>query len=475
MANLILPGNPRYQPEELVSFFGYDNLFRTFAQVEIEVMKTLGDLGVISEDDLKDLTPEVAQKIMDIPTAAVDKVEREITKHDVRAWVRITQEIIGPKLARWVHVPLTSYDALDTARILQFCLAYRLAIKPALKEFVKIFIGLVKKFAGTLQIARTHGQHALPITAGFWLATILSRVVCNWKKIDEFCDELTGKISGAVGAYNAQGGLNFPPNFEELVLAKLGLKPAKISTQILPPEPLAYFLFSCTMLSASLGQFGRDCRNLMRTEIGEISEPFEIGQVGSSTMPHKRNPINFENLEGMWIRNKNEFGKVMDVIISEHQRDLIGSSVARDFPIILVNLQTQLNNMLRKDKNNVPFLERISVNEEACQKNFEMSAKVILAEPLYIALQMAGYQKDAHKLVNNILVPIATREKIHLVSALSLWANKDEEIENVCDKIPQEVWELLHSPEDYTGRAQEKALEIADYAQNWINSFQPAE
>lgn len=470
----MLPGHPRYQPKELVPFFGYDNLYRTLADVEIAVLRTLAEISIIPAEEIAELTPEKIEEIKAVPTTEIDVIERTVTKHDVRAWVQRIQKILGP-LGRWLHIPLTSFDGLDTGRILQFILAWKHAIRPALVEFTDIFIEMVRKFSGTLQIARTHGQHALPITAGFWLATILNRVIENWTEAERFQTKLVGKISGAVGAYNAQNGLNFPPNFEELVLAKLGLKPTRISTQILPPEPLAFFLFSCTMLSASLGQFGRDCRNLMRTESSEISEPFEIGQVGSSTMAHKRNPINFENLEGQWIKNKNEFGKVMDTLISEHQRDLVGSSVARDFPIILVNLLTQLNNMLRKDEKGVPFLKRISVNEEACQKNFEMSAKVILAEPLYIALQMAGYKGDAHKLVNDILVPIATREKIHLVSALSRLGNKDEEIENVCDKIPKEVWELLHSPEDYTGRAQEKALEIADYAQNWINSFQPAE
>ena len=145
------------------------------------------------------------------------------------------------------------------------------------------------------------------------------------------------------------------------------------------------------MTAAPLAQLGRDCRHLMRSEIAEVGEPFDKGQVGSSTMAHKRNPINFENLEGMYIRTKNEFGKVLDTLISEHQRDLVGSCVMRDFPIIIVNLRQQLDTLLRrKEDDPTPFLARLTVNSDALRKNLLQSAKVILAEPIYIALQITG-------------------------------------------------------------------------------------
>ncbi|OGI25196.1 MAG: hypothetical protein A3J76_03325 [Candidatus Moranbacteria bacterium RBG_13_45_13] len=192
----------------------------------------------------------------------------------------------------YIHVPLTSYDPLDTARILQFIKAYQHALKPTIAEIVTILKELVRELAWQIQIGRTHGQHALPITVGFWLATILSRLLYNWQKMEESCNGLVGKISGAVGAYNAQIGLGIQAlcgdkTFERRILEKVGVKPALISTQILPPDPLAYFLFSCNMMSATFGQFGRDCRHLMRSEIAEIGEPFEKDQSGSSTMAQK--------------------------------------------------------------------------------------------------------------------------------------------------------------------------------------------
>ncbi len=475
--NLILPGNPRYQPKEMKDFFGYDNLYSGLAQVEIAALETLGEIGIIPKKEMEILGPQLKEKLLTIPTSQVDKIEKEITHHDVRAWVRKAQEIINHTLARWVHIPLTSYDPLDTGRIIQFQSAYQKALNPASNEVIGLLSDLVEKFADQLQIGRTHGQHALPVTVGFWLATILQRIVYNCQQMETCSERLIGKISGAVGAYNAQIGLQLEQRcgsktFEERVLEKLGLFPAKISTQILPPEPLAYFLFSCAMASASLGQLGRDCRHLMRSEIAEVTESFGKNQVGSSTMAHKRNPINFENLEGMWLRTKNEFGKVLDTLISEHQRDLVGSSVARDYPIILINLQQQLNTLRRKNKDGIPLLSRISIDPKACLRNFTINYHLTLSEPLYIAIQMAGYQGDAHELVSRTLIPKAKKTGSPLIEILKVETLKGlpegEKIIEIIEKIPKEIRQLLYQPEDYTGKAEEKAKEIALSARDWL-------
>ncbi|MBI4085073.1 MAG: hypothetical protein HY432_01020 [Candidatus Liptonbacteria bacterium] len=469
--NLTLPGNPHYQPKSLQKIFGYDNLYVPVGEVELATLQVLGEIGVIPPETMALLRPPLLTR--GITTTQVDEVERTVTHHDIRAWVRLAQGHIPSSLARWIHVPLTSYDPLDTARALQFSRAYDEVLKPHIRDVVTIFAGLTRKFAGELQIGRTHGQHALPITVGFWLATILSRILYNVRMMKNCRNGLVGKISGAVGAYNAQVGLRIADmcggkHFEARVLEKLGLQPAPISTQILPPEPLAYFLFSCVMLSASLAQFGRDCRHLMRSEIGEIAESFEEGQVGSSTMAHKRNPVNFENLEGMWLRTKNEFGKVLDTLISEHQRDLVGSSVMRDFPIIVVNLTQQLTTLLRKNKQGVPFLSRITVDAKACKRNFDKSAKFILAEPIYIALQMVGYPGDAHELVNRKAVPMAQALDIPLIAAVEKIAEDDHDVGAALSEMPKSFIELFNTPEKYTGSAQEKAIEIARAAEAYL-------
>jgi len=475
---LEMPSNPRYQPKDLIPYFGYDNLYRPFAMVEIANIETLHEIGVISKPDFKCLTTTKRRRILNITTTEVDKIEREITHHDARAWVQRGQEIVGPRLGRWLHLMLTSCDALDTANILRFKNAYENVTRPSLKKLILLFADKVEKEAATLQIGRTHRQHALPITAGFWLATILSRLLNNFEEMERCSKMFKGKISGAVGAYNAQYGLGITEmcgnvSFEERLLRKLGLEPARISTQILPPEYYTNFLFACAMTSATLGQFGRDCRCLMSTEIGEVSEPFEKNQVGSSTMAHKRNPITFENLEGTWEKTKSSLNLLSSLQISDHQRDLTGSSLMRDLPIFMINLQHQTDSLLR-EKNGVPFISRIAIDFNACRKNFEMSKNVILAEPLYIALQMAGYEGDAHNLVNHTLMPIAINNGVTLGKALDYYCTEhenDELAETVIEiwhKIPDEIMILLGTPERYVGLAKEKALEIAALAREMV-------
>ncbi len=472
MANLSLPGNPRYQPKDLLPYFGYDNLARSLVEVELAALRTLGDAGVVTKEDIALLTPEVEIKLFSITMSQVDEIERVVTKHDIRALVRLMQEILPLPLRRWVHVPLTSYDVIDTARALQFSRAHEQVVRPKAGEVIKCLLDQAQRHVDTVQIGRTHGQHALPITVGFWFATILNRVLFNTQQADQFAGGLVGKISGAVGAYNAQeelgiNGMNGVV-FEDRVLERLGLRPAPISTQILPPEPLAYYLYSCLMLSASLGQFGRDARHLMRTEIAELGEPFEKGQVGSSTMAHKRNPINFETTEGTWGKNKSEFGKVLETLISEHQRDLVGSSLARDFPTIIVNLTYQLDTLLRRGKDGTPFLSRITVDIEACRRNLQKQGDIILAEPFYLALQMYGYEGDAHEVINHQAMPRVGVNARTLYEAVEQVTHLDPQLEVAWNKIPGEVLALLRDPANYVGRAREKVDQICSRAVDYL-------
>jgi adenylosuccinate lyase len=480
MANLSLPGNPRYQPKELQVIFGYDWLYRPVAEIEIATLRVLAQIGVISAEDDQRLTAHVERELLNITTTEVDRVERtdteefgKKTQHDIRAWVRIAQSKVPVSLRRWIHVPLTSYDALDTARSLMFVRGHEV-VRSLTNRVIDCFVEQVRKYAAQPQIGRTHGQHALPITVGFWLASTLSRLLMSIQSANRAAQHLVGKISGAVGAYNAQVGLGIAERcgrltFEQRVLAQLSLESAPISTQILPPEPLADYLFNCLKLSAALGQFGRDCRHLMRTEIGEVSEPFEQGQVGSSTMAHKRNPIHFENLEGTWLKNQVEFGKVLACMVSDHQRDLVGSSIVRDFPTIVVNLVLQLNTLLR-ESDGKPFILRIAVDPEACRRNLEMQGDVILAEPMYIALQMAGYKGDAHELVNHKAMPRARAENVPLLEGLQMVINEDPDALDVWRNIPHSTIQMLNHPEKYVGAAQDKAIQVAKVAEVYLDA-----
>jgi adenylosuccinate lyase len=469
--NLALPGNPRYQPKDLITIFGYDNLARTFVEVELAALSVLHYYGRIPEHDYALLTPEVKASLLTITTSEMDKREREVTKHDVRALVQLMQERLPEPLRRFVHVPLTSYDVLNTAQALQFSRAHIDVIKPKVHELVEVLRYQAEKYAHTVQIGRTHGQHALPITVGFWFATILNRVLYNASEMNHFASGLVGKISGAVGAYNAQHAFGLG-GFEGVVLLQLGLPAARISTQILPPEPLAYYLCSLVAMSAALGQFGRDGRNLMRTEIAELTEPFGKNQVGSSTMAHKRNPINFENVEGTWLKTRSEFGKVLDTMVSDHQRDLVGSSLMRDLPTIVVNLVSQLDTLLRQDKEGVPFVKRIVVDETACARNLALSGDRILAEPLYIMLQLYGYPHDAHHLINHQALPLVdSGQAATLLAALYGLAEGDKDLSRALVAVPKDTLALFADPAHYIGNAVEKTLEICQAAEDFLKGY----
>jgi adenylosuccinate lyase len=475
MTNLIMPGIPRYQPAQLKPYFGHDVTYTGATLVEVANLLALIENKIIPESEAILLTNDKIHKILSITGTQVEALERTKTKHDIRALVQIIQEIVGPEIGKWIHVPLTSYDALDTGRAYMYQLAYKNVIDPSIRSTVKDLLFMVRKYSGVKQIGRTHGQHALPITIGFWFATILFRIVSNLIEMNRHYQELRGKISGAVGAYNAQEhlGFNKTTNFEACVLEYLGMKPSLISTQILPPEPSARFLHDIVLTSGSIAQFGRDCRHLMRTEISEITEPFSEDQAGSSTMANKRNPISFENMEGMYLMSKNIYGNVFDSIISEHQRDLTGSSLLRSLPTIPVNLQVQLNTLNRLDEGtkSISFLKQIFINENSCMRNLEMSAHTVLGEPIYIALQMAGYTGDAHKLVNKILMKIASQNNTSLMHALTLYSQEDEKVAEATANIPDEVKSLLANPSIYIGLAPQKANEIANWAETTLEQI----
>ena len=473
MGNMQMPGNPRYQPKGLVPYFGYDRNAHFLVKVELAGLRTLHEIGVIPDADIAHLTPELEAQLLAITTSEMDIVEREVTKHDIRALVQIMQGRMQacPSLARWVHIPFTSFDVLDTARAVQYRDAHRGVIRPKVREVLALLAAKAKEHAKTLQIGRTHGQHALPITAGLWLATILSRLHVTAIAMNASVLALAGKASGAVGACNAQVGLGIDElcgdlTFEERVLERLGLPSigcVLLSTQIVAPESLAFYLENVASATAVLGQFGRDCRNLMRSEIMEVGEPFAAGQVGSSTMAHKRNPINFENLEGMWERTKAELGKISSIRVSEHQRDLVGSSVMRDLPIIPINLCQQLDTLLRRKGSEPCFLEKISIDKESCLRNLRKEGDFILAEPMYIALQMAGYEGDAHHVVNHRAIPLAREKGISLHAAMSEHVVPSEPaLQKAWESISPKVRSRFLLPEEYVGQSEKKTLELVE-------------
>jgi len=302
-----------------------------------------------------------------------------------------------------------------------------------------------------LQIGRTHGQHAEPITFGFAIALYVSRIGQAILKIRKAANNLRGKMAGAVGAYNASSlFFNNPVDFEKDVLDELGLKPSPISTQIVEPEfvlDYAHSVISCFGILANLAD---DMRHLQRSEIGEVGEFFEAKQVGSSTMPQKRNPINFENVKSLWKSMMPRMITLYSDQISEHQRDLTNSASSRFTPEILAGFIVSVDRMQR-------VMSKLVVDRENLKRNFEKSKSMLTAEPAYILLAAYNHP-DAHEHIREL-----TLESQKTGKSLSELIRKDKSLEQYLKKLNKKQKEILENPEKYTGIAAKKAEDVCKF------------
>jgi adenylosuccinate lyase len=325
--------------------------------------------------------------------------------------------------------------------------AFYKVVLPTCNELLCVLIEAARREAGTVQIGRTHGQHAVPVTVGYVFAGYCDRFGGRLMKITEALRELKGKLSGAVGAYNASSLIvKDPVRFERDVLEELGLKPANFSSQILEPEYLLDLVHAVVSAFGTLAQIADDMRHLQRTEIGEMGEKFEKGQVGSSTMPHKRNPWNFEHVKSLW----KEF--VPRIItryydqVSEHQRDLTNSASGRFVVEIVTAFTLAVDRLCRQ-------LKKLVIDEGNLRKNIALTGGMFLAEPLYILLASRGHH-DAHGIVKEATLRAEKEDR-----------SVFEVIEGdgaLGDVAKLDAWKSLkENPGSYTGCSEQRAVEIA--------------
>ncbi|MEK9196507.1 MAG: lyase family protein, partial [Patescibacteria group bacterium] len=345
----------------------------------------------------------------------------------------------------YVHFCATSYDIVSNASALQFKDAMQELVLPRLALLIETLVGLADTYKSQPQIGRTHGQHAVPITFGFALSEYVSRLRLSGEALHELSENLHGKLSGAVGAYNALSiFIDDPIKFEKDILKKIGLHPSESSTQIVPAEVMIRLLDELAITSGIMANLAHDMRHLQRTEINEIRERFEEGQTGSSTMAHKRNPLNFENVVSM---SKQVLGQMVSAnlnISSEHQRDLTDSASARFYPIVLASVAS-----MTKRLNNI--MGKIEVDSVAMQKNLEMTAGAIAAEPLYLL-----FEKYGHTLAHEKAKKLA-HTAIDLDQPLVDVITVDEEAKAYWDKFSEKEQAIITAPEkNYFGLATKK-------------------
>ncbi|CAN5670344.1 lyase family protein [soil metagenome] len=445
--NAVDPLDGRYFDPEIARYLSERSRVFYQAHVEGALARTLADFGICS----KDIAKEIERAVTKINIEDVYK-EEQITKHDVKALVNCIKKEISKEAQPYVHFGATSYDIVSSATSLQLRDAVDGLILPRLKNLIATLLDLTKTYAETVQIGRTHGQHAVPITFGFAMAGYVSRLGENMLALQALSQELRGKFSGAVGAYNALSVfVDDPINFEKTVLGYLGLQPAPFSTQIVPAENVIRLIDELAITAGIMANLSHDMRHLQRTEIAEVRERFEKGQTGSSTMAHKRNPWNFENIISM---SKQVTAQVVNAnlnISSEHQRDLTDSASARFYNIVLASVASMAGRLDR-------VMGKLEVDGENMQRNLYLTQGAIAAEPLYLLLEKYGHT-TAHE-ESKTIAHKALEQKLSLYET----AQRDKSLASYWHKFTDKERLLLKNPEtEYIGLAGQKAIKIHDY------------
>ncbi|MEM2815557.1 MAG: adenylosuccinate lyase [Candidatus Bathyarchaeia archaeon] len=382
----------RYGTPEMRRIFEEESRIQKMLDVEAALAWAHAQVGNIPEEDAKQII--ASANIEKVKISRIKEIEHEI-KHDVAALVRALAEASGPSGA-YVHLGATSYDIVDTAMALQIKDALNI-IEERLNHLEKILMDKALQYKNTLMMGRTHGQHALPITLGFKFAVWMREISRHIQRIIE-CRErvVVGKISGAVGT---QAGLGeHAIRIQELVMERLGLKAADISTQIVQRDRHAELISKLALIASSLENFATEIRELQRPEIAEVFEPFEAEkQVGSSTMPHKRNPEICERICGLARIVRSLVVPALENVVTWHERDLTQSSAER---FIIPEAFILVDYMLFLTCN---IIVNLRVDEERMLRNIEISRGRAMSEAVMMALARKGINRqEAHELLRRL-------------------------------------------------------------------------
>ena len=367
----------RYVLPKMGEIWQDQNKFSKMLKIEILVCEALTKLGKIPKESLEKIKKKAR---FDIET--VQKIE-EKAKHDVASFLVNVAENLGPE-AKYLHLGMTSSDLLDTTLALQCVEAANILIAD-LKKLLQILASKAKKYKDTVCIARTHGIHAEPITFGLKLAVWFDETKRNLGRLEQAKENIRfGKLSGAVGTY-----AHLRPSVEEYVCDKLGLKPEIIATQIIQRDKHAQFLMALAFTASSLEKFATGLRHLQKTDILEVEEPFFKGQIGSSAMPHKRNPIHCERICGLARVVRANAQASLDNINLWHERDISHSSAER---IILPDSTILLDYMLNRF---VYILDGLLVYPKNMIMNLSKTKGLIFSQKILVELMNKGLNRIA--------------------------------------------------------------------------------
>jgi adenylosuccinate lyase len=324
-------------------------------------------------------------------TVAEIEEREKVTDHDTAAFVDVLSASAGPA-GRWIHYGLTSSDVLDTGLALQIKRVGELVL-PDSRRLVRVLAARAREHASTLCAGRTHGIHAEPTTFGIKLAGFAFEADRNATRLERaFAQAAVGAISGAVGTYSATS-----PDFERRVLARLELAAEPVSTQVVARDRHAELLQAIALAGAGLERFATELRHLARTEVGEVREPFGSGQKGSSSMPHKRNPIKSEQVTGLARVLRGNAQAALEDVALWHERDISHSSVER---IILPDSTSLLDHLQRRV---IALVEGMVVDAERMRENLGLTYGALFSQRVLLALVQSGQTRDdAYRVVQRL-------------------------------------------------------------------------
>jgi adenylosuccinate lyase len=435
--------------------------FRYLARVEAAVAHTLAD-------DLGLIPPAVAEEIAAACNAVVPEevyAEEARIQHNIRALVNCIRARVGESARPFVHLFATSADIMDTARALCLVEVTRDVLLPDLAALVRQLIEMARAHAETPQMGRTHGQHAVPITFGFAVAQYVSRIGQRTEVIARAARNLRGKFAGAVGAYNAlRLAGTAPAEIEAALMRKLGLEPPEISTQVTQPEYVADYVYALTACWGVFANLADDFRHLQRSEIRELrdrkaADP-NTPTVGSSTMPHKVNPKDFENIKSLWKAYVPRLLTVLMDQISEHQRDLTNSASMRfvtEFVAAFAYGIHRLRGALAAVEPDVARMHEV----------LESGKDPVAAEPLYIVLSMYDHP-DAHEAVRVLARAVRAQGR-----PLAELARASDDLRPYLRRMPPRMLETVEDPAKYLGAAAQRTRAICDEWEKRLASRAP--
>lgn len=372
----------RYSLKEMKDLWELDSKFGFYLQVELAVCEAYNRLGKISDEDLKTIKEKASFSV-----ERIDEIEKEVG-HDVIAFLTNVNENVG-EASRFIHMGMTSSDVIDTAFALQIKKASEI-IEKDLNTVIATIRNKAIEHKETVCIGRSHGIHAEPMTFGIKLCSWLDNFERAKKRFDAAVEDISvGQISGPVGTYS-----NISPEIEEITCQKLGLKPAKISTQVIARDRHAYYMQALALIAAAVEQCAVEIRHLQRTEVLEAEEAFKKGQKGSSAMPHKKNPISSENLSGLARVVKSNAAAALDNIALWHERDISHSSVERIiFPDSTILIDYMLNRFNK-------LVEGLVIHKENMLKNSELFGGIVYSQRVLLELTNKGLSREqAYSLV----------------------------------------------------------------------------